>query len=628
MEKAVHVSMEQDSREMQLRALMKLGKERGFLTHTEIVDHLPDCVAQADAIEGIVKAFNDVGIAVRDFAPTGDALLLGDAAQQSAPDDVAEDETATALTIAISEPGPAADPMRAYLREMGATPLLTREGEIAVARRIEACLREMLEVIALRPATVDAILARADRVAAGELDIDDLVDGFLEQQPDEMLPAMQGATAEGAAGSKVDDGVPSNANDSTGAIEADEARIARLTAGCNAIFLQVREQLASWRAAVAGTTGRREEAQSTLVLIASTLGQIRFSARTIGELSADVRRAVEEIRGIERNVLRLAVNQGGMVRDMFVETFVGSETDPEWLARAAAAAPACSAALMRCAPSIHGQQEKLAQIEAREGLSLQELKRISRKMNVADRELQDARRAMIEANLRLVVSVAKKYVQSGMPLLDLVQEGNIGLMKAVDRFEYRRGFKFSTYATWWIRQSVSRAIADYGRTIRVPVHMADAMHRVKRVAGEMRQETGRQARSSELAARLGMSEEKVRSVQRVTRQPVSLDVPIGEDADTTLGEMVEDPSALAPLDALLQADLRVAIDAALGVLTPREAKVIKLRFGVDAVSEHTLEELGDQFDVTRERVRQIQNKALQKLRHSDGISTLKSYLDH
>ncbi|WP_244220996.1 RNA polymerase sigma factor RpoD [Paraburkholderia aromaticivorans] len=613
--------MEQDSREMQLRALMKLGKERGFLTHTEIVDHLPDCVAAADAVEGIVKAFNDVGIAVRDRAPASDALLLGDAAQQTAPDDVAEDETATALTIAMSEPGPAADPMRAYLREMGATPLLTREGEIDVARRIEACLREMLEVIASRPATVEAILARADRVASGELDIDDLVDGIFEPRPSEVLATGQVKAAEEAEGEIL-------AGEPGSTAESDEARVIRLTASCTEIFSQVRERLALWRAAAAGGVGQRDAAQAMLGLIASTIGQIRFSARTIGELAGEVRQAVEEIRGIERNVLRIAVNQSGMPRDVFVETFVGSETDPDWVARAAAAVPACSAALMRCAPSIHGEQEKLAQIEARERLSLQELKRISRRMNVADRELQEARRAMIEANLRLVVSVAKKYVQSGMPLLDLVQEGNIGLMKAVDRFEYRRGFKFSTYATWWIRQSVSRAIADYGRTIRVPVHMADAMHRVKRVAGEMRQETGRQARSSELAARLGMSEDKVRNVQKVTRQPVSLDVPIGEDADTTLGEMVEDPSALAPLDALLQADLRVAIDAALGVLTPREAKVLKLRFGVDAVSEHTLEELGDQFDVTRERVRQIQNKALQKLRHADGINNLRGYLDH
>jgi len=621
MEKAVQVSMEQNSREIQLRALMKLGKERGFLTHTEIVDHLPDCVAESDAIEGIVKAFGDMGIVVRDTAAASDALLLNDAAQQSAPDDVAEDETATALTIAISEPGPAADPMRAYLREMGATPLLTREGEIAVARRIEACLREMLEVIASRPATIEAILARADRVASGELDLDDLVDGIFEPCANEVLQTLQA----GESG-QADGGIASDEPGATA--EADEARINQLTASCKAIFSQVRERLVLWRAAVAGRISQRDRALAMLALIASTVGQIRFSARTIGELSAEVRQAVEEIRGIERNVLRLAVDQSGMPREVFVSTFVGSETDPGWLARAAAAAPLCSAALMRCAPSIQGQQEKLTRIEAREGLSLQELKRISRRMNVADRALQEARRAMIEANLRLVVSVAKKYVQSGMPLLDLVQEGNIGLMKAVDRFEYRRGFKFSTYATWWIRQSVSRAIADYGRTIRVPVHMADAMHRVKRVAGEMRQETGRQARSSELAARLGMSEDKVRNVQKVTRQPVSLDIPIGEEADTTLGEMVEDPSALAPLDALLQADLRVAIDAALGVLTPREAKVIKLRFGVDAVSEHTLEELGDQFDVTRERVRQIQNKALQKLRHSDGINTLKGYLEH
>ncbi|OXC71740.1 RNA polymerase sigma factor RpoD [Caballeronia sordidicola] len=627
---AVSTALQDEERHRQMRALIQLGKERGYLTHADINDHLPDNFAQTAAIEAIVSAFNDMGVAVYEQAPDAQTLLLNDAAPAAVSDDQANEEAEVALSTVDSEFGRTTDPVRMYMREMGGVSLLTRAGEVEIAKRIEDGLQEMIQAVAACPATVSTILEAAEQIEAGELRIDELVDGLNEDSEEDELPSLDTATSQDIDADPADDDAEGDEDSEIEELDSakvNEARLKQLTSDSLAIFARVRDLFDQTLRADA-TEGKGAVAFLRVCgEIQRELAPIRFTARTINRLCADVQQQVAQVRTVERHILQIAVERCGMPREQFVELFPGHETDLGWTEKTAGASREFGAALERSLPAIQAEQKKLINIEVNAVLSLQQLKKINRQMTAAESKMRQAKREMIEANLRLVISIAKKYVNRGMHFLDLIQEGNIGLMKAVDKFEYRRGWKFSTYATWWVRQAVTRSLADQGRTIRVPVHMIETINKLNRISREILQQTGREAHPAVLAERMEMPEEKVRGILKIAKQPVSLETPVGEDADTTLGDMIEDPTAASPVDATVRANMRAAIDDALDALSPREAKVLRMRFGIDTASDYTLEELGKQFDVTRERIRQIENKAMRKLMHPSRADKLRPFLD-
>ncbi|SAL06376.1 sigma 70 (RpoD) [Caballeronia calidae] len=623
-------ALQEEGHQQRMHAVIQLGKERGYLTYTEIADCLPDDFLQAPVIERIVSTFDEMGVAVYEHTPDAQTLLMNDATQAATSGDQTDDETEAILSGVDSEFGRTTDPTRIYMREIGATELLTRAGEAAIGKRIEDGLHEMIEVIAACPATVSTLLAIAEQVKVGELLIDELVDGLNAVSTADDLRALGAPTLEDveAETANSDDAV----NDEESQIEEkdeakeDETRL-QLANDSLAIFARVRdlarELLPVNPADAVGTiASSRVRAE-----IRRELGRIRFTARTIDRLYADVQQQVREVRAVERRILEIAVDRCGMPRERFIESFVGSETDLGWVEKTVAAAPALRAALERSLPAIQAEQQKLIDIEINLVLPLQHLKHVNRQMTAAASKIRQAKRELIEANLRLVISIAKKYANRGMPFLDLVQEGNIGLMKAVHKFEYRRGWKFSTYATWWVRQAVTRSLADQARTIRVPVHVFDLSNKLSRISREIMQRTGHEPHPALLAEHMELPLDKVLELLKIAKQPLSLETPTGEHPDATLGDLIEDISTTSPDDAAVHANRHAAIEQALGALSLREAKVLRMRFGIDTATDYTLDEVGEQFNVSRERIRQIESKAMRKLKHPAHADRLRLYID-
>ena len=612
-----------------LKLLIKLGKERGFLTYIEINDHLPDDVIDAEAIESIISTFNDMGIAVYDQAPDSETLLISDATPVATSDEDAEEEAEAALSTVDSEFGRTTDPVRMYMREMGSVELLTREGEIEIAKRIEEGLKHMILAIAACPTTIADILAMVSRIERDEMRIDELVDGIIDPVA-EAEAAAAAAAAEAEEESAELDGdleAEDEEEDEEKASAAQTASLLKLKTDALERFARLRELHELMLRALARGGPQGKAARQVQEEISAVLMQIRFSAKQIEALCDSVRKLVERVRSHERRIMELCVDKSGMPRAHFIKTFPGNEVDGDWIHGEVGGHHAYSDALVRHVPAILEQQQQLRDVQKTVGIPLRELKEINRQMSTGEAKARRAKREMTEANLRLVISIAKKYTNRGLQFLDLIQEGNIGLMKAVDKFEYRRGYKFSTYATWWIRQAITRSIADQARTIRIPVHMIETINKIVRTQRQMLHEIGREATPEELAERLAMPLEKVRKVLKIAKEPISLETPIGDEEDSHLGDFIEDKNAVLPIDAAIQSNLRETTTRVLASLTPREERVLRMRFGIGMNTDHTLEEVGQQFSVTRERIRQIEAKALRKLKHPSRSRKLRSFLD-
>jgi RNA polymerase primary sigma factor len=608
-----------EARRTRLKNLIKLGKERGFLTYAEINDHLPDDMVDAEQIESIISTFNDMGIQVYDEAPDADTLLISETAPAGVPDEDAEEEAEAALSTVDPEFGRTTDPVRMYMREMGSVELLTREGEIEIAKRIEDGLKHMIQAISACPTTIAEILDLSGRVTRDEMRIDELIDGLIDpnakNEPlQELADDIEPEEEEGTEG-----------EDDSAAISAT---LLQLKEDALARFGKIHRLYEKMKRALAEHGHRSKEYVRVRDQIGSELMNIRFTARIIEKLCDSLRGMVDEVRSHEREIMNLCVNKGGMLRPHFIKEFPGSETNMRWVKNEIAAGRPWSSLLSRFEPNILEQQQKLLTIQKRIGIPLKDLKDINKQMSTGEAKARRAKREMTEANLRLVISIAKKYTNRGLQFLDLIQEGNIGLMKAVDKFEYRRGYKFSTYATWWIRQAITRSIADQARTIRIPVHMIETINKMNRISRQILQETGQEPDPATLAQKMEMPEDKIRKILKISKEPISMETPIGDDDDSHLGDFIEDQATLAPNDAAMYASLREVTKDVLDSLTPREAKVLRMRFGIEMNTDHTLEEVGKQFDVTRERIRQIEAKALRKLRHPSRSERLKSFLDN
>ncbi len=608
-----------EARRTRLKNLIKLGKERGFLTYAEINDHLPDDMVDAEQIESIISTFNDMGIQVYDEAPDADTLLISETAPAGVPDEDAEEEAEAALSTVDPEFGRTTDPVRMYMREMGSVELLTREGEIEIAKRIEDGLKHMIQAISACPTTIHEILELSGKVARDEMRIDELVDGLIDPNAkDEPIQEL------------ADDVEPEEEEEAEGEDDgaALSASLLRLKEDALARFAKIHRLYEKMKKALAEHGHRSKEYIRVRDQIGGELMNIRFTARIIEKLCDSLRGMVEEVRSHEREIMNLCVNKGSMPRPQFIKEFPGSETNMRWVKNEIAAGRPWSGQLARYEPNILEQQQKLLAIQKRIGIPLKDLKEINKQMSTGEAKARRAKREMTEANLRLVISIAKKYTNRGLQFLDLIQEGNIGLMKAVDKFEYRRGYKFSTYATWWIRQAITRSIADQARTIRIPVHMIETINKMNRISRQILQETGQEPDPATLAQKMEMPEDKIRKILKISKEPISMETPIGDDDDSHLGDFIEDQATLAPNDAAMYASLREVTKDVLDSLTPREAKVLRMRFGIEMNTDHTLEEVGKQFDVTRERIRQIEAKALRKLRHPSRSERLKSFLDN
>lgn len=604
-----------------LKALIAKGKEQSYLTYAEVNDHLPESISDPDQVEDIIQMINDMGIKVYETAPDADTLLLNDG--DGGTDELAAAEAAAALAAVENEAGRTTDPVRMYMREMGTVELLTREGEIVIAKRIEEGLRELMKAMASFPGTVAHVLNEYDMVTREERRLSDVITGYLEDDP-ELPPAIEAEEApevDAAAATEDDDDTVLAGAEEEETASGPDPEEARLK------FADLRVQWEATEAVIAKHGRGHKKSLAELEKLGEMFKTFKLTPKLFDALVNQARAALFRIRRHERTIMTLCVRNAGMPRKVFVQTFPGNEVNENWLDMFAKAKEAWAARLPEVAEEVQRTQRKLQQMEEESGLTVAEIKEINRGMSIGEAKSRRAKKEMVEANLRLVISIAKKYTNRGLQFLDLIQEGNIGLMKAVDKFEYRRGYKFSTYATWWIRQAITRSIADQARTIRIPVHMIETINKLNRISRQMVHEKGREPTPEELGERMDMTEDKVRRVLKIAKEPISMETPIGDDEDSHLGDFIEDSTVESPVDSSIEEGLREATREVLNSLTAREAKVLRMRFGIDMNTDHTLEEVGKQFDVTRERIRQIEAKALRKLRHPTRSDHLRSFLD-
>jgi len=604
-------------RRQRLKALITLGKTRGYLTHSEITDHLPEKLVDAETLEVVVAMLNDLGVAVYEQTPDAEMLLLNNTTPTTATVEEAEEEAEAALSTVDSEFGRTTDPVRMYMREMGTVELLTREGEIEIAKRIEGGLMAMMEAISASPATIAEILRLANEIREGRVVISTVVDGF--SNPNE--------ADDYVAEEDFDEFDADDDDDGNGGSKALTKKLEELKTQALERFERIQlmfEKVHKIYDKEGYGTPAYVKAQHTL---SEELMTIRFTAKTIEKLCDMVRSQVDDVRKKERELRRIIVDKCGMPQETFIKEFPPNLLNLKWVEKQAAAGKPWSVVMARNIPPIQELQQKLADIQSRVVVPLAQLKDINKRMNEGEASSREAKKEMIEANLRLVISIAKKYTNRGLQFLDLIQEGNIGLMKAVDKFEYRRGYKFSTYATWWIRQAITRSIADQARTIRIPVHMIETINKMNRISRQHLQEFGFEPDAGILAAKMEIPEDKIRKIMKIAKEPISMETPIGDDDDSHLGDFIEDQANTAPIEAAMQAGLRDVVKDILDSLTPREAKVLRMRFGIEMSTDHTLEEVGKQFDVTRERIRQIEAKALRKLKHPSRSDKLRSFID-
>jgi RNA polymerase primary sigma factor len=613
-------------RRLQLKALLKLGKTRGYLTHGEISDHLPDKLVDAETMEVVISMLNDMGVAVYEQTPDAETLLLNNTTG-STTEEEAEEEAEAALSTVDSEFGRTTDPVRMYMREMGTVELLTREGEIEIAKRIEGGLMDMMEAISASPATIAEILRLGEEIREGKVVITTIVDGFTDPNEADDYVAEE----------DFDEFDEEDDDDGKGGSKALTKKLEELKREALTRFDRLRELFEK----IHRTYDKEGYGTPTYMKAQKSLSEelmsIRFTAKAIEKLCDMVRGQVDDVRKKERELRRIIVDKCGYPQELFIADFSGKDKhgkdvpsnllNLKWIEKQAAAGKPWSTIMERNIPPVQDLQQKLMDIQAQVVVPLWQLKGINKRMNAGEASSRSAKKEMIEANLRLVISIAKKYTNRGLQFLDLIQEGNIGLMKAVDKFEYRRGYKFSTYATWWIRQAITRSIADQARTIRIPVHMIETINKMNRISRQHLQEFGFEPDASVLAERMEIPEDKIRKIMKIAKEPISMETPIGDDDDSHLGDFIEDSANTAPMEAAMQAGLRDVVKDILDSLTPREAKVLRMRFGIEMTSDHTLEEVGKQFDVTRERIRQIEAKALRKLKHPSRSDKLRSFTD-